>query len=1221
MLAAVGPEGAASSEVESSPASAPTRSISGRYRVHEAIGQGAMGTVWRVFDTVTRRHVALKMLTPPNRGGLAADRLVLWFRREFGVIATLRHPGIVEAYEYGVAGGVPYYTMELLDGHDLREAEHVDVARAAAIVRDIASALAFLHARRLVHRDIKPRNVRLTADGRAKVIDFGIVATMGTLGDVAGTPMSLAPEALRGLPLDGRADLFALGALAYWMLSGRYPYVVDSVDHLERAWRTPPPRLAALRDDVPRALDEVVMSLIAIDADHRPPSAAAVIDRLDAILGASDATDERAAFAWLHSSALVGRDAEVARIRGVVDGAIAGHGGAVLIEGGAGLGRSRLLREAAWHAQTAGALVLHAQRDRGNDEPYGVVRRIVRRFVAAAPEIASKLAVAHASLVGRILPGGSRSSDTWPVTVADDPAELRIRQQREVDAYLRDVCREVPLAIFVDELESCDEASASTLAALAHDAAGTRLALVVALRTGCPVVARDAIALLRERATSVELEGLSAAAIDEWVTATFGAFEGSGRIAAWLFARAGGHPGYTHELSRWLVDHKVLRYAEGAWVAGDLVSLGDPPALADALGQRLAALPEDARAVAELIATLSAKVPVEWCTKALPDAEPEQVFAAVDALSFAQIVTGDVREVAMAHDGLRDAVLRGISDERARRLHQIAAELLRAEGEDRPDLELRLGRHLLGAGDRETAATVLERVGRRLYDAQSFFDAIAPLETALAIHREHPERRLRCLDLAQMLTRAGVLCDRDVLLRHAAHTIDALEDDSGLPVARKVARVLGGRVGLVVGLGWATVRRWWARRVRERPTRALVRLLAVVNYAASVHSLGFARHELEALLPRLAPLAALRDRIPSAAVLLVESFLLIAQGRWRAVERNVEEIDRIFQTDRTTPLAELDRRLGLGAAHYMRASVRALDQDPRFFDTLSRLDVLGLQFFTVAAGVARVVFHRLRGEESIALQRHAETSVGLVQLGNAWVFATQTAWIDVLAYAMTGDALGIKRAIDELEKQAAVSPGMAQWITTARAEHARVRHDPATAIALLRDQGDAAIDLVHAAATVAALTESLLAAGEHASALAAASRWLAQPSEVLPRMMAVRIGCVAARAAIGCDRTDDAQRFAAGALAEAERAGNPLLCGMAHEAMAEVARRRGEVERARDHAGQAMLVFATTRNPLLVARARPDAAAASEATEAPITPDEATVELIADRKGTDPLTT
>lgn len=1202
-----------------SPAPGATRSISGRYQVHEAVGQGAMGTVWRVFDTVTRRFVALKMLTPQRGTGPVAERLVLWFRREFSVIAGLRHPGIVEAYDYGVANGVPYYTMELLDGSDLREVEQIDVAQGAAIVRDVASALAFLHARRLVHRDIKPRNVRRTADGRAKLIDFGIVANMGTLGDVAGTPMSLAPEALRGLPLDGRADLFALGSLAYWMLSGRYPYVVDMVDHLERAWRTPPPRLAALRDDVPRALDELVMSLIAIEADHRPASAAAVIDRLDAILGSPGLTDERAAFAWLNSAAMVGRDAELAVIRGCVDGAIAGHGGSVLIEGGEGHGRSRLLREAAWHAQTAGALVLHAQRDPGNDEPYAMIRRLVRRLATAAPDVASRVGAAHESLIGRILPGGARSSDTWPQSLEGDPAEMRIRQQREIDAYLRDVCREVPLALFIDELEACDEASASTLAALAHDATGSRLAIVAALRTGCPVIARDAIAMLRGSATELDLGGLSAAAIGDWVVATFGAFEGSGRIATWLFARAGGHPGYTTELSRWLVDRKVLRYAEGAWVAGDLAEIGDPPQLAEALAERLAQLTPKARAVAELVATLSAKVSVEWCTKALPGVDAEEVFGAVDALLFAQVLTGDVREVAIAHEGLRDAVLRGVTDARARWLHTVASELLRGEGDQRADLELRLGRHLLGAGDREAAAGVLERAGRRLYDAQSFFDAIAPLETALAIHREHPDRRLRCLDLAQMLMRAGVLCDRDVLLRHAAATIDALEADSGLAIARRVAHVLGGRVGLLVGLGWATVRRWWSRSRRERPTRALVRLLAVVNYAASVHSLGFARGELESLLPRLAPLTALRNRIPAAAVLLVENFLLIAEGRWRAVERNVEEIDRIFVADDKTPLAELDRRLGLGAAHYMRASVRALDQDPRFIDTLARLDALGLQFFTVAAGVARVVFHRLRGEEALALQRQAQTSVGLMQLGNAWVFATQTAWIDVLAYAMTGDALGIKRAVDELERQAIASPAMTPWIATARAEHARVRHDPTTAIELLRGLDEAPVDLVHAAATAAALAESLLAAERPTEALDVALRWLANPAEELPRMMAVRMQCVAARAAIALDRHAEAKPWLDRALTEAERAGSPLLCGMVHEALSELARAQGEIERARDHAGQAMLIFATTRNPLLAARARVDPGGAAERTETPITPDEATVELIADRRGTDPL--
>src|SRR5437868_10160914 len=184
--------------------------LQGRYRSTGVLGQGGMGTVYRVEDTSTGQRLALKRLAEP-----ATERDRLRFRREFHTLSQLRHPSIVEAHEFGVDGDGLYYTMELLEGADLHELGLLPLDRALDVLLQMASALAFLHARRLVHRDVATRNIRLGAGGRAKLIDFGILATAGASAEVAGTPPYVAPECFRGLPLDHRADLFALGALAY----------------------------------------------------------------------------------------------------------------------------------------------------------------------------------------------------------------------------------------------------------------------------------------------------------------------------------------------------------------------------------------------------------------------------------------------------------------------------------------------------------------------------------------------------------------------------------------------------------------------------------------------------------------------------------------------------------------------------------------------------------------------------------------------------------------------------------------------------------------------------------------------------------------------------------------------------------------------------------------------------------------------------------------------
>jgi serine/threonine-protein kinase len=174
--------------------------------------------VYRVRDERSGRRLALKQLTPPDdeRRSLITSQ----FQREYHILSQLAHPRIIEVYDYGIEGSAPFYTMELLDGEDLHELGKLPWRRACALLCDIAPSLAIVHSRGLVHRDVSARNVRCTSDGRAKLIDFGALAPAGLNQRAVVTPLFVAPEVLALQALDGRADLYGLGALAYWMLNG-----------------------------------------------------------------------------------------------------------------------------------------------------------------------------------------------------------------------------------------------------------------------------------------------------------------------------------------------------------------------------------------------------------------------------------------------------------------------------------------------------------------------------------------------------------------------------------------------------------------------------------------------------------------------------------------------------------------------------------------------------------------------------------------------------------------------------------------------------------------------------------------------------------------------------------------------------------------------------------------------------------------------------------------
>jgi hypothetical protein len=305
------PAGAAGDDIAAilAPAEAPDEiGRLGGYRVLKPLGAGGMGVVYLAEEVALRRQVALKVMRPSlaNRPG-ARKRFV----REARAIAALEHENIVAIHQVGEADGVPFLAMPLLRGTSLeerlRQGGALPPADVVRLGRQIALGLNAAHKRGLVHRDVKPGNIWIEPDdSRAKLLDFGLarelVAGAAPGGDeplteygtIIGTPAYLAPEQARGLPVDGRADLFSLGCVLYRMCTGRPPFAgVDSVALLVSIAADQPPPPASVNPAVPRALSDLIMRLLAKDPKKRPSSAAEVARRLADLEGTAPATRRR----------------------------------------------------------------------------------------------------------------------------------------------------------------------------------------------------------------------------------------------------------------------------------------------------------------------------------------------------------------------------------------------------------------------------------------------------------------------------------------------------------------------------------------------------------------------------------------------------------------------------------------------------------------------------------------------------------------------------------------------------------------------------------------------------------------------------------------------------------------------------------------------------------------------------------------------------------------
>ena len=292
----------------------------GGYRIFKLLGSGGMGKVFLAEDLALKRDVALKvMCLPPGEDVLAWRER---FLREARALAAIKHPNLVTVFQAGDDRGTIYLAMELLEGETLearvRRAAPVPVPEVLRIAEQVATGLAAVHERGLIHRDIKPGNIWLSAPsqetqpmeagappaGVVKILDFGLVreikgdTQLTEAGMVMGTPAFMSPEQVRGKLLDARTDLFSFGCVLYAMCTGRSPFDADNPMAQAAALAADEPvRARKLNPEIPKPLSKLIAELLAKDPNDRPNSAAEVIERLRAVASGDEepATEEQAA--------------------------------------------------------------------------------------------------------------------------------------------------------------------------------------------------------------------------------------------------------------------------------------------------------------------------------------------------------------------------------------------------------------------------------------------------------------------------------------------------------------------------------------------------------------------------------------------------------------------------------------------------------------------------------------------------------------------------------------------------------------------------------------------------------------------------------------------------------------------------------------------------------------------------------------------------------------
>jgi serine/threonine protein kinase/tetratricopeptide (TPR) repeat protein len=756
----------------------------GSWQLVALLGSGGMGTVYRGRHVGSGRLAALKTLTRP----VAVDRRAL--RREIAALQELDHPGIVRLIEAAPDDRDPWYAMALLEGPTLRRVlgtpsrspatwteslvadamwapesssegpsleslarfarfERFDDATLArlALVAQVAHALGRVHASGLVHCDVKPDNVLVT-DGRAVLVDFGLVTRRGSRTDpatliegagLAGTAAYMSPERGRGDPFDARADLYALGCMLYEVVTGQPPFVGAGVfELLEAHLFDEPEPLAGRVEGVPAPLEALVRDLLRKD----PGARVGHVQRVLHVLGSVGVRVPEAPVPGpppLYSPGLSGREGPLSALLGEADRALAGAGRVVWLLGEGGAGKSRLAAAFAARSEAASPLVLvgrcSALATGGVPAPSGVPLEAFAEPLRHAADLGCEdpRAARELARVGPVLRPFVPALGAVPGVQETPDAELldgaQAGQARLHDAVFGALDAVAgggrPLVLILDDLQWADELSVGTLGALLRRIGGRPWLVVGLVRSE----ADDThLGSLLAQGTQLRLDRLSPAEVGQVVAEMLGdevfrewaPTEAPEPLLGWVERHASGNPFFVGECLRAAVSEGFLSLApDGTWqfsepLDGALEAQPTPGSVEALVACRLAPLDPRARHVAEAAAVLGARSSVELLREV---AGAEGLLEALDQLerrSIAQVDEGleapapgplgagtpaPGPQVSFEHDRLVELVYASIEVEPRRELHQRAADVLERMGGD----PARLGWHRERAAQPELA--------------------------------------------------------------------------------------------------------------------------------------------------------------------------------------------------------------------------------------------------------------------------------------------------------------------------------------------------------------------------------------------------------------------------------------------------------------------------------------------------------------------------------------
>ena len=590
----------------------PTSFADGRYEVKELLGEGGKKKVFRAYDTLLDRDIALALI---KIEGLDEDSRTRITREAQAMGRLGAHTNIVTVFDLGDHEGQPYIVQELMGGSDVEKLieealdHRLPIDQAIEITRSVCAGLGFAHGKGVIHRDIKPSNIWLTEEGTVKIGDFGLALVddrtrLTQEGMTVGTVSYLPPEQAVGGEVTEKSDLYSFGAMFYEMVTGRPPFIGDdTIAIIGQHLNTPPVSPSWHNPEIPPTLEVLILRMLEKNPDQRPESASSVQQALESIGRGEEeieavpetSTEETAP---LYRQVFVGREKELEQLKAAFDSALSGQGSLIMVVGEPGIGKTALSEQLATYATVRGGMTLvgHCYEEGSLSLPYLAFVEAMRSYVLHKDEADLRQDLGSgASEVARIV---SEVRDKLQVEARppSDPDEDRYRLFQAVTDFLSNAASVQPLLIILEDLHDADKGTLDLLTHVTRNMGGSRFLIVgtyrdVEVDRAHPL--SSALAELRRVSTSsrVLLRGLTADEVQRMLSGiTHGDINWA--LSEAVHRQTEGNPLFIQEVVRYLVEEGLVGGDKDRWktVSHDQIMMSIPEGLRDVIGKRLSSL-------------------------------------------------------------------------------------------------------------------------------------------------------------------------------------------------------------------------------------------------------------------------------------------------------------------------------------------------------------------------------------------------------------------------------------------------------------------------------------------------------------------------------------------------------------------------------------------------------------------------------------------------------